>query len=79
MDLNKIYTGHTLEILKTLPECSINMCITSPPYWCLRDYKTIPAKWNDGWKGELGTEPDFNQYINHLCDVFDEVKRVLKR
>lgn len=78
MDLNKIYTGHALDILKTLPECSVNMCITSPPYWGLRDYKTSPAIWNDGWQGELGAEPNFNQYINHLCDVFDEVKRVLK-
>lgn len=78
MDLNKIYSGHALEILKTLPDSSINMCVTSPPYFGLRDYNTNPAKWNDGWIGELGAEPDFNQYINHLCDVFDEVKRVLK-
>lgn len=78
MDLNKIYTGNALEVLKTLPESSVNMCITSPPYWGLRDYKTNPAIWNDGWLGELGAEPSFNQYINHLCDVFDKVKRVLK-
>lgn len=78
MDLNKIHTGHALEILKTFPDSSINMCITSPPYWGLRDYKTDPVKWQDGWLGELGTEPDFNAYINHLCDIFDEVKRVLK-
>lgn len=78
MDLNKIYVGHALEVLKNLPECSVNTCVTSPPYWGLRDYKTSPAKWQDGWSGELGAESDFNQYINHLCDVFDEVKRVLK-
>jgi len=30
------------------------------------------------WKGELGLEPDFNLYIKHLCDIFDEIKRVLK-
>ena len=78
MDLNKIHIGHALEILKTFPDSSINMCITSPPYWGLRDYKTNSVKWQDGWIGELGTEPDFNAYINHLCDIFDEVKRVLK-
>lgn len=78
MDLNKIYVGHALDVLKTFPESSINTCITSPPYWGLRDYKTNPAQWQDGWVGELGAEPNFNQYINHLCDVFDEVKRVLK-
>ena len=53
MDLNKIYSGHALEILKTLPDSSINMCVTSPPYFGLRDYNTNPAKWNDGWIGEL--------------------------
>ena len=78
MVLNKIHIGNALEILKTFPDASINMCITSPPYWGLRDYKTDPVKWQDGWLGELGTEPDFNAYINHLCDIFDEVKRVLK-
>lgn len=78
MDLNKIHKGHALEILKTFPDSSINTCITSPPYWGLRDYKTDPVKWQDGWLGELGAEPDFNAYINHLCDIFDEVKRVLK-
>jgi len=30
------------------------------------------------WKGELGLEPTFDLYIKHLCDIFDEVKRVLK-
>ena len=75
---NKIITGHALEILKNLPECSVNMCITSPPYWGLRDYKTNPVKWSDDWEGELGSEHDVNAYVNHLCDVFDEVKKVLK-
>lgn len=78
MDLNKIYQGHALDVLKTFPDVSVNMCITSPPYWGLRDYKTDSVKWDDGWLGELGAEPDFNAYINHLCDIFDEVKRVLK-
>lgn len=31
------------------------------------------------WKGELGLEPDFRMFIKHLCDIFDEVKRVLKK
>jgi len=43
--------------------------MTSPPYWQLRDY---------GVKGQLGLEPTFSEYIQKLCDVFDEVKRVLK-
>lgn len=79
MDLmNKIHKGNALDVLKTFPDKLINMCITSPPYWGLRNYNTQPATWNDGWRGELGAESNFNQYINHLCDIFDEVKRVLK-
>jgi len=33
----------------------------------------------NAWKGQLGLEPDFNDYIRHLCDIFDEVKRVLRK
>ncbi len=44
--------------------------MTSPPYWALRDY---------GSKGQLGLERDFAEYISKLLEVFDELKRVLKR
>ncbi|HNV63215.1 MAG TPA: site-specific DNA-methyltransferase [Candidatus Cloacimonas acidaminovorans] len=70
MNENKIYQGDSLEVLKTLPSESINCCVTSPPYWALRDY---------GVEGQLGLEPNFNDYINKLCDIFDEVKRVLRK
>jgi len=40
MELNKIYIGNNIEILKTFPDESINCCITSPPYYGLRDYGT---------------------------------------
>ena len=43
---NKILQGNCLEVLKTLPDNLIDCCITSPPYWGLRDYGT--AKWEDG-------------------------------
>ena len=69
MKTNKIIQGDALEVLKTLPEKSINMCMTSPPYWALRDY---------GVEGQLGLESTFEEYINKLCDIFDEVKRVLR-
>jgi site-specific DNA-methyltransferase (adenine-specific) len=46
------------------------MVVTSPPYWNLRDY---------GVEGQLGLEPTFEEYIRKLCDIFDEVKRVLKK
>jgi site-specific DNA-methyltransferase (adenine-specific) len=48
----------------------VNCCVTSPPYWALRDY---------GVKGQLGLEPTFQEYITKLCDIFDEVKRVLRK
>jgi len=66
---NIILHGDALTKLKELPEKSINMCMTSPPYWALRDY---------GVDGQLGLEPTFDQYINNLCDIFDGVKRVLR-
>ena len=46
MELNKIYQGDSLEVLKTFPDNSINCCVTSPPYYGLRDYGT--AKWEGG-------------------------------
>lgn len=38
MKTNKIYQGDALSVLKTFPDKSINMLMTSPPYWALRDY-----------------------------------------
>jgi len=70
MNINHIYQGDCLEVLKTLPDESIDCVMTSPPYWALRDY---------GVKGQLGLEPTFQEYISRLCDIFDEVKRILKK
>ncbi len=70
IETNKIYQGDALEVLKTFPDESINCVMTSPPYWALRDY---------GIDGQLGLEKTFEEYINKLCNVFDEVKRVLKK
>lgn len=69
MELNKIIQGNCLTVLKTLPDCSVDCCITSPPYWGLRDY---------GHEEQLGSEKHFKDFVNNLCDVFDEIKRVLK-
>lgn len=46
IETNKIYCGDVMEVLKTMPSESIDCCITSPPYWGLRDYGT--AKWEGG-------------------------------
>ena len=46
MERNKIYHGSALSILKTFPNNSIDMCVTSPPYWNLRNYNTEPEIWD---------------------------------
>jgi len=70
LPINKILCGDCLEKLKEFPAESINCCISSPPYWALRDY---------GVDGQLGLEPTFEEYIDRLCNIYDEVKRVLRK
>lgn len=137
LKINDIYEGNCIEVLKTMPDESINCVMTSPPYWALRDYgikediiwdgdNTCKHNWEkdlpfagqvsrnkdlttgfqnkakicsngqiptsnnkptsgnfcskcNAWKGQLGLEPIFDLYIKHLCDIFDEVKRVLRK
>jgi site-specific DNA-methyltransferase (adenine-specific) len=127
LQINKIVLGDTHTELKNMPANSVDCCLTSPPYWALREYDT--ASWEGGDPGcdhvqqyssmqsakstlggrksentlddkrreintlykdvcskcgakrvdrQLGLEPTFQEYISKLCDVFDEVKRVLK-
>lgn len=64
-----IYTGDALAVLKTMPSESVNMCVTSPPYYGLRDY---------GVDGQIGLEETPEAYIERLTDVFREVRRVLR-
>jgi len=121
-----IRQGHVLEVLRTLPEESVHCVVTSPPYWGLRTYGTVPQVWSgdsscphswgtvtvpsgngqvthpmvagtlnaasatrsprastsctkcDAWRGELGLEPTPELFVDHLADVFDEVRRVLR-
>ena len=67
--MNKIFCGNALDILKTLPPESVNMCVTSPPYYGLRDY---------GVEAQIGNEQTPYKYIQNLLLVFEEVNRVLK-
>jgi DNA modification methylase len=69
MKLNVIYTGDALDVLRTLPGDSVDCCVTSPPYYGLRDY---------GVAGQIGLEETPEAYIARLLDVFREVHRVLK-
>ena len=73
---HKIICGHVLDVLKTLPEESIDTVVTSPPYWGLRSY--LPDDHPDKRK-EIGLEPTLDLYINHLIEVMSELKRILKR
>jgi site-specific DNA-methyltransferase (adenine-specific) len=70
LGLNRFICGDALQILKTFPKESIDCIVTSPPYWSLRNY---------GVDGQLGLEKDFNEYISKLCDVFDEIKRIIRK
>ena len=68
MSVNILH-GDCLDQLKTLDDQSIHTCITSPPYWGLRDY---------GNDDQLGLESSPDEYINNMVAVFREVKRVLR-
>lgn len=65
----KVIHGDALEVLRTLPAKCVQCCVTSPPYWGLRDY---------GVKGQLGLERTPEEYVEKLVTVFREVRRVLK-
>ena len=64
-----IIVGDSFEKLATLESESVQCCVTSPPYWGLRDY---------GVDGQIGLEKTPNEYINNLRMIFEQVKRVLK-
>jgi len=119
--VNKIICGDCLGVMKEIPDESIDMAITSPPYWGLRDYgieqifggnKDCRHEWSrekgrklrgtdvgkrkevyptihlpdtnlclkcGAWKGQLGLEPTPEMYIEHMTQIFHEVKRILKK
>jgi len=65
----RIIEGDVLERLGELPDESVHCCVTSPPYFGLRDY---------GAAGQIGLERSFPEYIAKLVAVFCEVRRVLR-
>lgn len=66
---NTVLYGDALEQIKAIPDDSVQCCVTSPPYWGLRDY---------GKPGQLGLEETPQEYVTKLVDIFREVKRVLR-
>lgn len=80
-------------MLKTLKPGSVHCCVTSPPYWNLRDYKLPPVEWPalkyspmagarkisvPAWSGQCGLEPTPQMFVAHMVLVFRAVKRVLR-
>ena len=64
-----ILSGNALSALTGLADRSINCCVTSPPYWGLRDY---------GVPGQLGLEKTPEEYTARMVEIFREVRRVLR-
>lgn len=63
-----VLNGDTREMIRAIPDNSVQCAITSPPYWGVRDYGVVD---------QIGAEPDLNTYIKSLVNVFSEVRRVL--
>lgn len=68
IETDKIYCGDSLQVLQTLPDNCMDCCVTSPPYYALRDY---------GTDGQIGREATPEEYVSRITAVFHEVKRVL--
>lgn len=66
----RIVEGDSRVLLAGLSDESVQCCVTSPPYYGLRDY---------GAAGQIGVEPTLTEYLDRLVQVFREVRRVLRR
>lgn len=132
----KLFNGHVVDVLRSLPPESIDCVVTSPPYYGLRDYGTEHQVWGGdpdcqhecdrveshhvrsevvhgksrttdrfyggdesrkfngnhqshfvacycqkcgAWLGEYGQEPTLREYVDHTVEIFEEIRRVLKR
>lgn len=64
----KIYLGESLRVMRTIPDGTARCCVTSPPYWGLRDY---------GDPDQLGAEPTPGEYVVRLVAILRELRRVL--
>ena len=93
MQTDVIYNENCITGLAKLPDNCVDCCVTSPPYYGLRDYGIEPTYWQGGsyvpmaglpevavteWTGCLGLEPTLVMFVWHIVLVFREVRRVLK-
>jgi DNA modification methylase len=69
MTEQRIIAGDCIAGMRTLPDASVHCCVTSPPYWGLRDY---------GHDGQIGLESTPEAYVARMVEVFREVRRVLR-
>jgi DNA modification methylase len=69
MTTQRIIQGDCIAGMQTLPDASVHCCVTSPPYWGLRDY---------GHDGQIGLEGTPEQYVARMVEVFRDVRRVLR-
>ena len=65
----ELYQGDCIEVMRGMPEKFVQTCVTSPPYYGLRDY---------GVEGQIGLEESPDEYVQRLVEVFREVRRVLR-
>ena len=69
MKSNTILQGDVLDVIRGIPDSSIDCVVTSPPYWGLRDY---------GYGEQIGLEKTHQEFVDNLVKVFRDVRRVLK-
>lgn len=69
MEINKIDCMSVFDYIPTIPDDSIDVVITSPPYYALRDY---------GVDGQVGMEKTFRDYIDKMCRIFDMIRPKMK-
>jgi DNA modification methylase len=65
-----LFCGDSKKVMENIPSESVHCIITSPPYYCLRDYKI---------DGQIGLEETVTGYIDSLCSVMDEAYRILRK
>ena len=65
----QIVSGDVREQLALLPDETVHCCVTSPPYWGMRDY---------GYSGQIGAEETIEEYVSSLVSCFRDVRRVLR-
>jgi DNA modification methylase len=92
--MTTVLHGHCINEMRKLPAGSVHCCVTSPPYWGLRDYGIAPVDWEPvsyapmpglpaidvpAMTCVLGLEPTLEAFLGHIVAVFREVRRVLHK